>query len=674
MPKFHGLNCLAAFTTIALLLATPTSFAQGELLWVDVFRGPHRDSGESLASGRDGEIVVAAQFGFDIHFGGDPIFTTGTGGAVVKFDSGGNHIWSQGLVGSGNAYPRHIAVDPHGNVSVTGEFSGTVDYGGGEISATSGIFVAQYDNAGTHIWSRAIERSGLSQIRGIGADALGNVTITGSFRNTIDFGGGPLTATIVDAFVVQYDSVGDFAWARTFKTVGTDIVVEPMGDIIVTGLFRSTSDFGGGPIVTTTDSIFLVRYDSGGNHIWSKSVGTGQVQAVAVGPDGNIVITGRFHGTRDFGGGPIWSVGGTDIFLAQYDSTGNHIWSKRMGGAGFDDGFGVDIDLLGNIVVTGTFFEEVDFGGGLISSAGKSDIFVAEYNNAGDHIWSEGIGGEFLDYHGDGTVDRFGEVIVTGSFTGSIDFGDGLIRSRSDTDMFLMKFSGDPNLAAAASVLSPTSLTASVVEGQTPPNQFFTVRNAGNKVLDYSITEDAGWLSVSPTFGSSDGESDIVEVVYSTESLAPGTYATPITVTDTATDESRQVLVELTIEGASATSMTGSGGGGCFIATATYGTPMANEIHALREVRDAYLLTNTPGTLFVDTYYRISPALADTISQSPALRATVRVLLAPLVLFSKMLLTSPDNLPCVATPMMLERPLATTRADRAGTASVSIQN
>ena len=90
-----------------------------------------------------------------------------------------------------------------------------------------------------------------------------------------------------------------------------------------------------------------------------------------------------------------------------------------------------------------------------------------------------------------------------------------------------------------------------------------------------------------------------------------------------------------TLVGGTKLSGGGRGGGGsgsnCFIATACYGTPMAEEVITLRKFRDEYLLTNAPGRLFVKTYYRTSPPIADYIAKHPILRSTVRVCLKPLV-------------------------------------------
>jgi len=75
-------------------------------------------------------------------------------------------------------------------------------------------------------------------------------------------------------------------------------------------------------------------------------------------------------------------------------------------------------------------------------------------------------------------------------------------------------------------------------------------------------------------------------------------------------------------------------GGACFIATAAYGTPMADEIEILREFRDEYLLTSALGQALVDLYYRVSPPLAEFINEHPSLKPIVRLGLLPAVAMS----------------------------------------
>ena len=85
--------------------------------------------------------------------------------------------------------------------------------------------------------------------------------------------------------------------------------------------------------------------------------------------------------------------------------------------------------------------------------------------------------------------------------------------------------------------------------------------------------------------------------------------------------------------GTSPTTGAGVGGraGGCFIATAAYGSYLDPHVKVLRDFRDDWLLTNRPGTAFVNFYYSVSPPVAQVIEGSPTLRFGTRVLLTPIV-------------------------------------------
>ena len=75
----------------------------------------------------------------------------------------------------------------------------------------------------------------------------------------------------------------------------------------------------------------------------------------------------------------------------------------------------------------------------------------------------------------------------------------------------------------------------------------------------------------------------------------------------------------------------------CYIATAAYGTPLHEDIDALRDFRDEYLMTNPPGRTFVKIYYTTSPPIADAIRENERLRTIIREgLVKPLVYISRM--------------------------------------
>ncbi|MBW2734896.1 MAG: hypothetical protein JRH20_21130, partial [Deltaproteobacteria bacterium] len=194
--------------------------------------------------------------------------------------------------------------------------------------------------------------------------------------------------------------------------------------------------------------VVVASYDSSGAHRWSKRVGGAaweRGKSIVVDASGNVSITGQFYGSTDFGGGSMTSIGESDIFLANYDSSGAHRWSKRFGATSWDSGWGVAVDGSGNIALTGSYRDNVDFGGKALTGVRVGDIFVASYDVNGVHRWSQGFGGQDSDIGTAVAVDSAGDVIVTGQFGDTVDFGGGALTcSGFAEDIFLVKLSAKP--------------------------------------------------------------------------------------------------------------------------------------------------------------------------------------------------------------------------------------
>ncbi len=127
--------------------------------------------------------------------------------------------------------------------------------------------------------------------------------------------------------------------------------------------------------------MFLAKFTPTGAHIWSKRFGQGNNTAlgVATDPTGNILLTGSIVSDTDFGGGYLSGNGSWDIFVAKLSASGAHIWSRRFGPLWDDHGNAVTTDSNGNIIVTGDFYESVDFGGGTLLSPGGYDTFLVRF-------------------------------------------------------------------------------------------------------------------------------------------------------------------------------------------------------------------------------------------------------------------------------------------------------
>jgi hypothetical protein len=281
-------------------------------------------------------------------------------------------------------------------------------------------------------------------------DSAGDVVVTGYFFGSADFGSGPLTSTGVDVFVAKLDAKdGACHWAKRFGDAddqeGVSIAVDGVDDVLVTGIFRGSVDFGGGALLSAGGSdIFVAKLDANGNHQWSKAFGDPDEQrafGVAVDSTGSVVVTGNFQGSVDFGGGALLSAGGSDIFVAKLDASGKHLWSKAFGEANDQAWSAVTVDNLGNVLVTGYFTGSIDFGGGQLPSAGADDVFIAKLDEKVGHLWSRRVGDANAQQGMGVAVDTFGTMFVVGRFAGSADFGGGVaLTSAGGSDVFVAAF------------------------------------------------------------------------------------------------------------------------------------------------------------------------------------------------------------------------------------------
>jgi len=180
----------------------------------------------------------------------------------------------------------------------------------------------------------------------------------------------------------------------------------------------------------------------------------------------------------------------------------------------------------------------------------------------------------------------------------------------------------------------------------------FAVNNppAADAGLDQTVTE--GTVVTLDGSGSTDPDDGIASylwektsgpaVTLSGVSSAKPTFTAPdvgldgesltfrLTVTDNGGLDSVDICI-VNVTWVQNRSTSGGDDGVCFIATAAYGSPMGPQVKILREFRDRYLLTNSPGRALVSLYYTYSPPLADFIADHNRLRAVVRCCLTPIV-------------------------------------------
>lgn len=355
--------------------------------------------------------------------------------------------WSTYLGGGTDDYINDLIRDSAGNLIVVGEtFSPNWIVGGFDTvyAGSRDAFVAKYDPTGTTLlWSSYLGSGSDDTGSGVATDSLGNVFVIGSTRsrywtaNTNFVGTNAMISTnyhdngLQDAFVAKLDPNGNHVWSAFLGgndwDSGWAITADSEGNAIAVGETKSgqwvskgskTNYLGG------TDAFVVKLAGQTGSNIWSTYLGGSSADAAwGVTTDGstNIFVTGYTRsggwakgtpGNKYFGTNIN---GGSDAFLAKFNSAGSNVWATYMGGNQDDNGHRVAVDATGNIVVSGDTLSSgwVTNGYDTIYNGGR-DAFVAMFNGNGAHQWSTYLGGRYDEYGTGVALDSAANVFVTG--------------------------------------------------------------------------------------------------------------------------------------------------------------------------------------------------------------------------------------------------------------------
>ncbi len=426
----------------------------GKHIWSMRFGNEYGQHTRALAVDASGNVFIAGVFYGTVDFGGGPLTASGSREDiyVAKFGPDGSHIWSKRFGDEEQQSVQSIAVDPSGNAIITGNFKGSINFGGTILTSSSvyeDVFVAKFGPGGAEIWAKRFGDPNPQEGTAVAADAWGNIVVTGIFQGSIYFGGDSFVSNGGwDVFVARFKPNGAHIWSKSYgnpyEQYSNDVAVDASGNVFVVGPFLGALDFGCGVLATTggTD-LFIAKLDSAGVCRWSDSFGSGPedqyVAEIAVDASGNAIITGFFEGTVDFGGGTLTSAGDRDIYVAKFGSGGNHLWSRRFGDAATQSGYAIAADASGNAIITGSLAGSTDFGGGTLTETGYGDVFIAKFGSGGNHLWSKRFGDAQYQAAFALGADASGNVFAAGAFEGTIAFGGDTLTSAGGNDIFVVK-------------------------------------------------------------------------------------------------------------------------------------------------------------------------------------------------------------------------------------------
>jgi len=363
---------------------------------------------------------------------------------------------------------RGVAISDDGSYYVTGgtassEFP-TLNAFDNTHNGGDDVFISKFSPDNVLLWSTFLGGNNSENNQDVAVGRYGSCYVIGSTQSTdfpmknayqSIFGGG-----IDDLYIAKFSSSGSLRWSTYLGgsgdfDIGYSIAVSGDGSCFVTGETTS-SDF---PIKDAFSSTFngpnfdafVTKFSTNGILLWSTYLGgewNDAGNAVAVSRDGSCFVTGRTWST-DF---PTLNAydstlsGYWDVFVTQFSSKGELLWSTYLGGEDWDEGLAIDIARDGSCYITGfarsfdfptrnAFDNTLDFGG---------DVFISKFVVNGSLLWSTFLGGNGIERSYGIAVVNDGRCYITGE-TFSTDFPTKVFNSTlsGGYDAFMTCFSSD---------------------------------------------------------------------------------------------------------------------------------------------------------------------------------------------------------------------------------------
>jgi hypothetical protein len=356
-PVEHFYDLTGYYSQPLVVRLTPS----GQEVWRVTLPATNDAYVNSMVVGADGTIYLAGSFSGELTAGATTLTSSGVDALVVALSVNGEVLWAKQFGNGAAQRAWHLAMDGTGDLIIGGPFMGTIDFGGGLLSATNGedIFLARLDASGEHIASRAIDDAEYDTLWSLDVASDGTVLI--GAEHTEDF--------MVSLYVAAYaPDLGVELW-RTDTNMS-----EPQ--------VRARAD---GTLVTVGSYLQMLHLDEGGAQISAVSYDAGTFgllyPRLAVTPDGLNCVTGAALSTVDLGTGPLTPDGEGDAVIACYDVDWTPMFVTLLdGGTWSAVGRYLPLDS-GSGLVAGQFEDGIETCGGAATSQGRPDAFAARLSH-----------------------------------------------------------------------------------------------------------------------------------------------------------------------------------------------------------------------------------------------------------------------------------------------------
>jgi len=365
--------------------------SMGTIQWLKRIGGDSYDFGYGIAVSENDTVYITGSFyGNNIDFGdGNLLSSAGSGNDSSTFVAGYNPEGDcqMALAVNGELKVEDLAADDAENIYLAGVLKeSSLTLGSIELTRTGkqDIFIAKYNTSSeAWVWAKQKGSSGTySKGLGVDVDQTGNVYLTG------DLSGDRI-------YIEKRDSAGVEQWSfaaaseGVHDNEGTDVAVDSSGNVYVVGTFSRGVNFNNDVALTSTggSDLFLVKYNATGMCQWGENIGGDEDDSgngLGLDDGSGVYVTGSFQSSMMVGATSLSCVGGKDVFVAKYNSSGDKQWAKRAGGGFTDDVFSIAVDENGSVSITGYSYGAMYFDG-----------LTDEYNASYDFYFAKILGADF---------------------------------------------------------------------------------------------------------------------------------------------------------------------------------------------------------------------------------------------------------------------------------------
>lgn len=268
-------------------------------------------------------------------------------------------------------------------------------------------------------------------------------------------------------------SAQTLAWVNATGSAGSDeiypfaITTDASGNVIASGTFSGSFDFDPGTGTTTLTTlsgmtdVYVQKFDASGQLLWAVSLmgnGYSNVAGVKTDASGNIYLAGGFDAAVDFdpglGTNLVAPYGDRDAFLLKLNASGAAQWVRHWGVSQHSTAAqALTVDMNNDVLVSGYFQDTVDFDPGVnvvnLAATGWSDNFIVKITAAGNFSYARSLSGTDYINVKQLSVDGSNNILVSGTFYGTVDFNPGAgtasLSSNNSEDVFLLKLAGAAN-------------------------------------------------------------------------------------------------------------------------------------------------------------------------------------------------------------------------------------